>query len=79
MIFAFAGAAGFIASTVKLLPETDVWCTLYPALRKMLKADISQVDEISILGASVGPVSASDPFLELARRQVLKAQFPINS
>ena len=52
-----SSAASFIGASVKVLPDTDVWCSLYPALRKMLQADIQYIDEFSILNASVGPVS----------------------
>jgi phosphoinositide-3-kinase regulatory subunit 4 len=51
-----SGAASFIAAAAKTLNSTDVWCGLYPALRKMLRSDIANIDELSILTASVGPV-----------------------
>lgn len=41
-----------------MLSQTDVWCTLYPALRNMLKADIETIDELSILQTSAGHVRA---------------------
>lgn len=50
------GAASFIASAAKHLPESDVWCIVYPSLRHFLRSDISTIDEQSLLAAMKPPV-----------------------
>ena len=51
------GAAAFIASAAKYLPPSDVWCILYPSLKHMLRSDVRDVDERSLLIALKPPVS----------------------
>ncbi|THU97645.1 ARM repeat-containing protein [Dendrothele bispora CBS 962.96] len=51
------GAAAFIASAAKHLPDSDVWCILYPSLRHFLKSDVVEIDEQSLLNAMKTPVS----------------------
>ncbi|KZV87785.1 ARM repeat-containing protein [Exidia glandulosa HHB12029] len=43
------GAAAFIASAAKHLPETDVWCILYPSLKHVLKCDIREINDANLL------------------------------
>ncbi|RPD52474.1 ARM repeat-containing protein [Lentinus tigrinus ALCF2SS1-7] len=43
------GAAAFIASAAKHLPPSDVWCILYPSLRHLLRSDVREVDERTLL------------------------------
>ncbi|KAH7910911.1 hypothetical protein BJ138DRAFT_1126480 [Hygrophoropsis aurantiaca] len=51
------GAAAFIASAAKRLPMSDVWCILYPSLRHLLRSDIKDIDEQSLLTAMKPPLS----------------------
>ncbi|KAF9485745.1 other/VPS15 protein kinase [Pholiota conissans] len=51
------GAAAFItSSTGRHLPESDVWCILYPSLRHFLKSDVVKIDEQSLLSAMKPPL-----------------------
>jgi phosphoinositide-3-kinase regulatory subunit 4 len=50
------GAVGFISSTAKHLPKTDLWCIIYPLLRPFLRSDIADIDEPSILENMETPV-----------------------
>ncbi|KAG8906368.1 Serine/threonine-protein kinase [Tulasnella sp. 403] len=43
------GAAAFLASAAKKLPQTDVWCILYPGLRPHLRSDVRAISESSLL------------------------------
>ncbi|KAL0095743.1 armadillo-type protein, partial [Phycomyces blakesleeanus] len=43
------GAIGFISSTAKHLPQTDLWCIIYPLLKPFLRSDISEVNETCLL------------------------------
>ncbi|OAX43719.1 ARM repeat-containing protein [Rhizopogon vinicolor AM-OR11-026] len=45
------GAASFIAAAAKCLPQSDVWCILYPSLRHLLRSDVKQIEEQSLLSA----------------------------
>ncbi|KAG2366341.1 hypothetical protein BDR07DRAFT_1606901 [Suillus spraguei] len=45
------GAASFIAAAAKCLPQSDVWCILYPSLRHLLRSDVKEVEEQSLLSA----------------------------
>ena len=66
MCFVVAGAAAFIASAAKHLPETDVWCILYPSLKHLLKCDIREINEANLLANLKSPVSCKPyrhPFL----------------
>lgn len=51
------GAAAFIGSAANYLPQSDVWCILYPSLRHYLRSDIRVVDEMCLLSALKPPVS----------------------
>ncbi|KAJ6463912.1 hypothetical protein C8R45DRAFT_1220032 [Mycena sanguinolenta] len=51
------GAAAFIVSAASHLPQSDVWCILYPSLRHFLKSDIVTIDEQSLLTAMKPPLS----------------------
>ncbi|WVQ93835.1 hypothetical protein IAU59_000913 [Kwoniella sp. CBS 9459] len=53
------GTAGLVAAAARDLPQTDVWCILYPNLRPMLQSDIKEMDEHSILAAIVPPLPRS--------------------
>lgn len=52
-------AVGFISSSVKHLPKTDLWCIIYPMIRPFLRSDIGQVNEESLLQNTATPVSKS--------------------
>ncbi|KAF7730449.1 Serine/threonine-protein kinase [Apophysomyces ossiformis] len=43
------GAVGFISSTAKHLPQTDIWCIVYPLLRPFLRSDIADITESELL------------------------------
>ncbi|KAG0139941.1 hypothetical protein CROQUDRAFT_693502 [Cronartium quercuum f. sp. fusiforme G11] len=43
-------SAELIEAVSLILPLTDTWCILYPALRKLLQCDIENLDQTSILG-----------------------------
>lgn len=63
MVIVNQGAAAFITSAAgRHLPESDIWCILYPSLRHFLKSDVVKIDEQSLLSAMKPPVSRS-PFL----------------
>ncbi|TFK80173.1 hypothetical protein K466DRAFT_667799 [Polyporus arcularius HHB13444] len=64
-------AAAFIASAAKHLPPSDVWCILYPSLRHLLRSDVREVDEKSLLIALKPPL-ARDIF-EAAVQWAMKA------
>ncbi|EJU01456.1 ARM repeat-containing protein [Dacryopinax primogenitus] len=51
------GAAAFLASAAKHLPAIDVWAILYPSLRPLLRSDVAEIDEISLLSAIKAPLS----------------------
>jgi hypothetical protein len=53
------GTAGYIAAAARNLPPSDIWCILYPSVRTMLRSDILEMDEGSIMSALVSPVSGS--------------------
>jgi phosphoinositide-3-kinase, regulatory subunit 4 len=53
-----SGAMAFIASAVKKLPTTDVWCIVYPSLKHLLKSDIKDITEPSLLVAAKSAVSS---------------------
>ncbi|OCF39322.1 VPS15 protein kinase [Kwoniella heveanensis CBS 569] len=53
------GTAGLIAATARNLPQTDVWCILYPDLRPLLHSDIKEMDAQSLLAAVLPPLSRS--------------------
>lgn len=55
------GAAAFIGSAANHLPQSDVWCILYPSLRHYLRSDVRIVDEMSLLSALKPPVSQTVP------------------
>ena len=74
MCFVVAGAAAFIASAAKHLPETDVWCILYPSLKHLLKCDIREINEANLLANLKSPVSCKPyrhPFLCLPLTDIL--------
>lgn len=50
------GAVGFIASTEKHLPKTDLWCIVYPRIRPFLRSDIAEISEESLLQNIETPV-----------------------
>ncbi len=45
-----------MAAAARNLPQSDVWCILYPSLRVMLQSDVLELDEESIMAALVPPV-----------------------
>ncbi|KAI9246797.1 armadillo-type protein, partial [Helicostylum pulchrum] len=50
------GAVGFIASTAKHLPKTDIWCIVYPMIRPFLRSDIAEINEETLLENIETPV-----------------------
>lgn len=50
------GAASFIAAAAKCLPQSDVWCILYPSLRHLLRSDVKEIEEQSLLSAMKPPL-----------------------
>ncbi|KAG6334162.1 hypothetical protein ID866_4928 [Astraeus odoratus] len=50
------GAAAFVASAAKHLQPTDVWCILYPSLRHLLRSDVKEIDEQSLLATMKLPL-----------------------
>jgi phosphoinositide-3-kinase regulatory subunit 4 len=56
-VCATSGAASFIAAAAKCLPQSDVWCILYPSLRHLLRSDVKEIEEQSLLSAMKPPVS----------------------
>ncbi|CAO3698380.1 unnamed protein product [Rhizopus stolonifer] len=50
------GSVGFISSAIKHLPETDVWCIIYPLIRPFLRSDIADVNEEALLGNMETPM-----------------------
>lgn len=54
------GAVGFIASTAKHLPKTDLWCIVYPMIRPFLRSDIAEINEETLLQNIETPVSKID-------------------
>ncbi|KAI7887760.1 armadillo-type protein [Mucor mucedo] len=50
------GAVGFISSTAKHLPKTDVWCIVYPLIRPFLRSDIADINEESLLQNMETPI-----------------------
>ncbi|KAG1436929.1 hypothetical protein G6F57_020461 [Rhizopus arrhizus] len=51
------GSVGFISSAIKHLPETDVWCIVYPLLRPFLRSDIADINEELLLENIESPVN----------------------
>ncbi|TXT04392.1 hypothetical protein VHUM_04159 [Vanrija humicola] len=68
------GAAGFVAAAARNLPQSDVWCILYPSVRTALRADVLTLDEASILSALVPPLSRAT--LQLAKSAALQNSPP---
>ncbi|KAG1737490.1 uncharacterized protein EDB91DRAFT_1140136 [Suillus paluster] len=52
----FTRAASFIAAAAKCLPQSDVWCILYPSLRHLLRSDVKEIEEQSLLSAMKAPI-----------------------
>ncbi|KAI8391462.1 uncharacterized protein BYT42DRAFT_602293 [Radiomyces spectabilis] len=50
------GAISFIASTEKYLPQTDLWCIIYPLLKPFLKSDIAEINEACLLENLKSPI-----------------------
>ncbi|KAG9307924.1 hypothetical protein JVU11DRAFT_12894 [Chiua virens] len=50
------GATAFIASAANHLQPSDVWCILYPSLRYLLRCDVKEIDEQSLLAAMKAPL-----------------------
>ncbi|WVN90927.1 uncharacterized protein L203_106172 [Cryptococcus depauperatus CBS 7841] len=53
------GAVGFIVAAARNLPFSDVWCILYPSIRPMLRSDIKEINETSLIAALLPPLSRS--------------------
>lgn len=63
------GAAGFISTASRQLPETDIWSMLYPSLRPLLKADVHIITELNLLDTVKESVSSLFRPRHLKRRQ----------
>ncbi|KAI9313626.1 hypothetical protein BX666DRAFT_1978506 [Dichotomocladium elegans] len=50
------GVVGFIASASKHLPQTDIWCIIYPLLKPFLKTDIASITEQELIGNLKSPL-----------------------
>ncbi|KAI6038614.1 hypothetical protein EDC04DRAFT_2896147 [Pisolithus marmoratus] len=50
------GAAAFVASAAKRLQPSDVWCILYPSLCHLLRSDVRDIDEQSLLATMKPPL-----------------------
>jgi len=50
------GAAGFVAAAARKLPQPDVWCIMYPSVRTLLRCDVLDLDDASILASVSEPV-----------------------
>ncbi|KAI8997088.1 armadillo-type protein [Pilobolus umbonatus] len=50
------GVVGFISSTAKRLPVTDLWCIIYPQLRPFLRSDIAEITEQTLLDNTKSPL-----------------------
>ncbi|KAF9224775.1 ARM repeat-containing protein [Gyrodon lividus] len=66
------GAVAFIASAAKRLQPSDVWCILYPSLRHLLRCDVKEIDEQSLLVAMKPPVPR--PVFDGAIQWAMKAE-----
>lgn len=49
--------AAILSSVARSMPHSDVWCCLFPALRRLLRADLSTFDAIEILRTAEDSVS----------------------
>lgn len=45
-----------LASTAEALPHSDTWCCLFPALGRLLRADLATFDAAEILVTAADPV-----------------------
>ncbi|KAG6380174.1 hypothetical protein JVT61DRAFT_8263 [Boletus reticuloceps] len=72
MVQALSGTAAFIASAAKHLQPSDVWCILYPSLRHLLRCDLGEVDEQSLLVAMKSPLPR--PVFDGAVQWAMKAE-----
>ncbi|CAO0789210.1 unnamed protein product [Mucor circinelloides] len=70
-------AVGFISSSVKHLPKTDLWCIIYPMIRPFLRSDISQVTEESLLENIETPISRQvyEQSINWATKATVKSKF----
>ncbi|KAF8128699.1 hypothetical protein EV363DRAFT_1433081 [Boletus edulis] len=66
------GTVAFIASAAKHLQPSDVWCILYPSLRHLLRCDVGEVDEQSLLVAMKSPLPR--PVFDGAVQWAMKAE-----
>ena len=55
-LYYYPGATAFLASASKRLPSSDVWCILYPSLRHLLRSEIREIDEVTLLTTMKPPV-----------------------
>ncbi|KAM0754729.1 Other/VPS15 protein kinase [Meredithblackwellia eburnea MCA 4105] len=51
------GAAAFLTSTARGLQPTDRWCILYPTIKRLLRSDLKDINEKSIMDIVREPVS----------------------
>lgn len=52
------GTAAFLAAVSNSFDTTDRWCALYPMIKKLLRADVKDITDISLLDNAREPVSA---------------------
>ena len=56
--------AAILASIARSMPHSDVWCCLFPALRRLLRADLSSFEATEILRTAEAPVGSSSVLKE---------------
>lgn len=54
-------SAQLIELVANTIPPSDVWCILYPSVRRLLEDDVRDLDALSILNSLRRPVCS--PFL----------------
>lgn len=52
-------SAGFIAAAAIKLEDVDVWAILFPSLRPLLRADVQDFDEVTLLDMAKPPLTRS--------------------
>lgn len=59
LILGTVGAAAFLSTVSNMLPPTDRWCSLYPTIKRSLRADIKEITAFTLLDNAREPVSPS--------------------
>ncbi|KAI8641016.1 hypothetical protein BD408DRAFT_389715 [Parasitella parasitica] len=70
-------AVGFISSSVKHLPKTDLWCIVYPMIRPFLRSDIAEINEQALLENMEPPISrlVYEQAITWASKATVKSKF----